>query len=549
MKGRIDISERTRALALALTKRRSMNGTSHETSFAEFLRDLIGELPYFRANARDIWIESITHDTLLRGVVVGFVRGQGQRTVVLTGHFDTVDVEDYQELEPWATEPVELAPRIVRRLEATGEDPQALDDLKSGRFLPGRGLLDMKSGLAAGLAVLEAFSEQENRHGNLLFLAVPDEEDSSIGMRFAASLLSRFAKDQGINLSLVVNLDALGDEGDGSKGQAVALGAIGKTLLSAYVIGQETHACYPFDGLSASLIAAELVRLIECSPDFADRAGPPPSTLAMRDLKGAYSVTTPSRAWCSWNIISHGRKATDILARVTEDAQNSMDELVQHLSCSAERLGAVDSFKRFERKQITIFTYESLLRQIETQQPTFRSKLDRITRDISAQTALDLPTRAQKILEHVWREGGLSGPAVVFGFASMPYPATKTLKEISPLLFDCVVQAMTEVSNRHRVSIHLSDRLDVIADTSFLGPIDLDDLNAVAANTPIWSSSIRWDTAKAPTPGLPTINAGPWGRGYHRWLERVQIRYAFEVLPDLLTAICHSVLCANENEP
>jgi len=549
MKGRIDISERTRALALALTKQRSMNGTSHETSFAEFLRDLIGELPYFRANARDIWIESITHDTLLRGVVVGFVRGQGQRTVVLTGHFDTVGVDDYQELEPWATEPVELAPRIVRRLEATGEDPQALDDLKSGRFLPGRGLLDMKSGLAAGLAVLEAFSEQENRHGNLLFLAVPDEEDSSIGMRFAASLLSRFAKDQGINLSLVVNLDALGDEGDGSKGQAVALGAIGKTLLSAYVIGQETHACYPFDGLSASLIAAELVRLIECSPDFADRAGPPPSTLAMRDLKGAYSVTTPSRAWCSWNIISHGRKATDILARVTEDAQNSMDELVQHLSCSAERLGAVDSFKRFERKQITIFTYESLLRQIETQQPTFRSKLDRITRDISAQTALDLPTRAQKILEHVWREGGLSGPAVVFGFASMPYPATKTLKEISPLLFDCVVQAMTEVSNRHRVSIHLSDRLDVIADTSFLGPIDLDDLNAVAANTPIWSSSIRWDTAKAPTPGLPTINAGPWGRGYHRWLERVQIRYAFEVLPDLLTAICHSVLCANENEP
>jgi arginine utilization protein RocB len=137
---------------------------------------------------------------------------------------------------------------------------------------------------------------------------------------------------------------------------------------------------------------------------------------------------------------------------------------------------------------------------------------------------------------------------VVFGFASMPYPATKTLKEISPLLLDCVVQATTEVSHRHKVSIHLSDRLDVIADTSFLGPIDLDDLNAVAANTPTWSSSIQWDTAKAPTPGLPTINAGPWGRGYHRWLERVEVRYAFEVLPDLIAAICQSVLCASEYE-
>jgi len=549
MMGRIDISERTRALALTLTKRRSMNGTSHETSFAEFLGDLIGELPYFRANASDIWIESITHDTLLRSAVVGFVRGQGERTVILTGHFDTVGVEDYQELERWATEPDELAPRIVRRLEATGEDPQALDDLKSGRFLAGRGLLDMKSGLAAGLAVLEAFSEQENRHGNLLFLAVPDEEGSSFGMRFAASLLPRFAKDQGVNLSLVINLDALGDEGDGSKGQVVALGAIGKTLLSAYVVGQETHACYPFEGVSASLIAAELVRLIECSPDFADCAGPPPSTLAMRDLKGAYSVTTPSRAWCSWNIISHGRKAKDILARVIENTDKALDELVRRLSCSAERSNAVDSFKRFGRQPISIFTYETLLYQITIQQPTFHRKLDSVARGISAQTGLDLPTRAQKIMEHVWTESGLSGPAVVFGFASMPYPATKTLKEISPSLFDCVARATTEVSNRHRVSIHLSDRLDVIADTSFLGPIDLDDLTAVAANTPMWGSSIRWDTAKAPNPELPTINAGPWGRGYHRWLERVEVRYAFDVLPDLITAICHSVLCANENEP
>jgi arginine utilization protein RocB len=180
-----------------------------------------------------------------------------------------------------------LTSRIVERLTITNEDPRALDDLKSGRFLPGRGLLDMKSGLAAGLVVLEALASQDKRVGNLLFVAVPDEEDSSIGMRFIAPLLPEIAKERGINLSLAINLDATGDEGDGNKGQIVALGTIGKTLLSAYVVGHETHACYPFDGLSASLIAAELVQLIECSPVFTDGADPPPSTLAM---------TSPHRA-------------------------------------------------------------------------------------------------------------------------------------------------------------------------------------------------------------------------------------------------------------
>src|SRR5580658_1742702 len=412
-------------------------------------------------------MEPIADDALHRGVVVGFVRGQGKRTIVLTGHFDTVGVEDYQELERWATEPDELAPRIVRRLEATGEDPQALDDLESGRFLPGRGLLDMKSGLAAGLAVLEAFSEQENRHGNLLFLAVPDEEDSSIGMRFAASLLPRFAKDQGINLSLVVNLDALGDEGDGSKGQVVALGAIGKTLLSAYVVGQETHACYPFDGLSASLIAAELVQLMECSPLFTDSANPPPATLAMRDLKGAYNVTTPSRAWCSWNIISHSRKSAELLTQVLEKASEHLRQVVRRLTDNAEKLNAADSFERIARYPIKIFTYEGLLRHISAVVPTFHLALGIVEREIAAETHLDLPTRAQKITEFVWRESGLTGPAVIFGFASMPYPATKTLDEISPLLMRCVARAASEVSDRHKVKISLRDRLEVIADMSF----------------------------------------------------------------------------------
>jgi arginine utilization protein RocB len=316
-------------------------------------------------------------------------------------------------------------------------------------------------------------------------------------MWFASPLLPGIAEERGIDLSLAINLDALGDEGEGTKGQVVALGTIGKTLLSAYVVGQETHACYPFDVLSAVLIAAELVRLIECSPLFTGYAAPRPSTLVMRDLKGAYSVTTPSRAWSCWNIISHDQRSAESLARTSQGATRRLDELVLRLAGYVESLNAADSFRRVAGKSIKIFTYERLLRQSAARSSTFQSSLDAIVREVSSWPGLDLPTRAQKITEYVWQGSRLAGPAVVFGYASMPYSATKTLREINPSLLHCVAREATEVSNRHKVRIHLGERLDVIADTSFLGPIDLDDLKAVKADTPIWNSSIRWDTARS----------------------------------------------------
>ena len=56
-----------------------------------------------------------------------------------------------------------------------GRPNLALADFVSGDFLPGRGLLDMKAGLAAGIAAIEAYSGD----ANLLFIAVVDEEDRS----------------------------------------------------------------------------------------------------------------------------------------------------------------------------------------------------------------------------------------------------------------------------------------------------------------------------------------------------------------------------------
>ncbi len=48
--------------------------------------------------------------------------------------------------------------------------------------------------------------------------------------------------------------------------------------------------------------------------------------------------------------------------------------------------------------------------------------------------------------------------------------------------------------------------------------------------------------SEAASPGLPIVNAGPWGRDYHTRLERIHAAYGFDVLPDLVEAIVQGLL-------
>ena len=303
-----ELSARTREIALELTSWPSVTGTPEEAIFSERLVVYLKQLELAEA-----WKERVAGDDLGRSNVFVLKRGMGPRTIVLAGHFDTVPFSDYGDLAPLALSPVALREAIIAKLEVTGENMLALADLKSGEFLPGRGLLDMKSGVAAGLAAMEAYQGENS----LLLIATPDEEDRSAGMRAAAPSITRIAKARGLQIELVINLDAISDQGDGAAGRVAAMGSIGKQLLTAFVVGKEAHACYPQDGANSAYIAAELVTEFELAPELAESSGgeiaAPPTALHLKDLKAGYNVTTPAQSFVYWNTLQHRRSAAKVL--------------------------------------------------------------------------------------------------------------------------------------------------------------------------------------------------------------------------------------------
>ena len=541
------LTGRARAITLQLVGWPSVTGTAGETAFSQRLAGLLREIPYFRAHPEQVILQPIPGDALGRANVVAIVRGEGRRGVGLCGHFDTVPVDDYGSLEPLAFTPDALRPAMIERLRASGLHPLALADLESGAFLPGRGALDMKSGLAAGIAVLERFADLPDRHGSLVLIATPDEEDRSAGMRAAAAALPQILSVHGLDLQLAINLDALCDNGDGTDGQVVALGCIGKLLLSALVVGKETHACYPADGVNAAFVAAELVSAFELAPELGEEAGDevaaPPTVLGSRDLKAVYNVTTPARSWATWNVLTQRRPAAEVLAIARRLTEAAVEGARRRLAGRVARQGAGTALGE-AWGSVPVVSFAELMAAARERDPAFQAAFD-ARAALAADQATDFPGRCRILTELAWEASGLAPPAIVLGFASLPYPAVEPAAgRAQEELAGLIRAAVAEVAARCGTAIRVVRQMPVIVDMSFLGPVDATDLEVAAASTPIWGSSIRWDIEHGATPGCPTVNIGPWGRDYHHWQERANERYTFEVLPVLVAEVATRVLRA-----
>ena len=95
----------------------------------------------------------IPNDPKERSNVFALVRGSGSRCVILTGHYDVVQTSMYGSLEPWAFDPETLQRKMLESLADISGKDNPLSRLKErprlGRISSGRGILDMKGGLAA----------------------------------------------------------------------------------------------------------------------------------------------------------------------------------------------------------------------------------------------------------------------------------------------------------------------------------------------------------------------------------------------------------------
>ncbi|WAJ28483.1 M20/M25/M40 family metallo-hydrolase [Antarcticirhabdus aurantiaca] len=533
------------SLALRMVAWPSVGGTPGEAEFAGRLQELLLEIPYFRENPDDLRIVDGYGDPKARNVAA-LVRGRGRRTIVLAGHYDTVAVDNYGSLRDLACEGFALRDALVAELsgrERTEQEEQALADLLGGDFLPGRGMLDMKSGLAVAVACLERFAADPDRHGNILFVATPDEERESRGMRAMRDALPSLAASLGIEIAGAINLDVTSDQGDGADGRAAYAGTIGKLLPFAMMVGCGSHASYPFEGISAQAMAAGVLARLEGNADLADRdhtdVSPPPICLEAKDLREGYEVTTPERFWLAFNWLYHAMTAEDLFRRFADEVRAGTTDAVTRFAAQSEahsrrtgrKAGAVQPAPRV----LTVGELRARAADI------VGADFEALYADEERRHAqVDNPLVASRLLTD-WLVGlaRIVGPAAVVGFAGLHYPPSRLLDtDDDRSLREAIDGVRAELAAEPDRAVVWKPFFQGISDMSFLGQAAAG-RDVVSANTPI---SRLVDHPPADALRFPVVNIGPWGREFHQRLERVHVPYAFGVLPEAVYRIARIVL-------
>lgn len=521
-------------LMIALVGIPGVSCTPAEAETGRFINSRLSELPYFREHPENNSLRPVPGDPFGRGVVLALVETEPPTpdTVIVMGHYDVVDTEGYGPLEHLAFSPEEY----TAALRKAGLEGDAGRDLESGDYLFGRGIMDMKCSLAVEMALIaEASDSPESLKANILFLAVPDEEVGSAGMRAAIPMLADLRRSKELNFLGAVMTEPPSAGAPDAVDEVISLGSVGKLMPFFYCVGRGSHVGQYFEGFSASLLAAHCSLLVEGNPALADstmgETAPPPACLFMRDFREAYSVTLPDKAAVFVNLLTLSRIPADVIKEMKVIAEKAFGNAMDQVRKSASELDA--SFADFEPRVLTFEEFAS-----ETAAALGGDIRERIRGTVQAMDpSIDDRRRSLALITEMLSWDPPASPVIITGFLPPYYPHRSNSGESAgDARARCVATRLCEFAERvHDVKMSTREFFQGICDLSYMGfQGSAFDVFCMAANTPGWGSIYRVALKEMMGFDVPVINLGPSGKDPHKPTERLRLSYSLEIFPRLL---------------
>ncbi len=534
----------------------SIVGTFGERDIAYLIYEILQEVPYFLEHPDFLRMTPTRHDECERYNVLALVKGNQEKeaeTVILMGHIDTVDVEDYGKWINLAFLPEEL----VKEWSKSSIPRDVKKDLETGDYLGGRGILDMKSGLAINLAIVRYFAR--NRHllqGNLLFVATCDEEQNSRGIKSALADILYMGKEENLSYIAAINSDYTSPRYEGDPYRYIYLGTVGKLLPAFYIIGKETHAGQAFEGFDPNLVVSELTSRIDYNTDLCDEMFGeitiPPVSLKQTDLKKRYDVQTPQTALVYYNFFVHSWSPRDVLDRLKQLATDAFESAVMKFQ-ARYRLYSALSGHPYEGIEIQprVYTYEEFYQECRQKYgQEFEQKILQFTHNMINKEAMDVRDYARLMVEELWRWGGDAEPAVIIFYAA-PYIPRVVLNEQDPRdlrLIEAVQKAVQEVEPYQEREMQVRKFFPYISDMSFVAISDDEkEIQAFEKNMPVWGAKYHMDMEAIRQLDVPVVNIGPYGKAAHKKWERLEMSYSMQWAPNLTVHVIRHLFAPDRN--
>lgn len=529
------------ALMLELVKIPSVSPGPGETRLAQLIYDKLAGLPYFKTHKSHLEFIRVPDDPFDRKAVFAMVKAEPRtdRTIILTGHLDVVDTSEARALSGLAFHPEEYTKRITE-LDLPQE---AAEDLESGKYLFGRGVMDMKCGLAIQMALLSEYSrDPRSLPVNIAFLAVGDEENNSAGMRAAITYLANL-QEKGMDFVACVNSEGIIPKYPGDKNRYIDVGTIGKIMPLFYCVGRESHVGQYYAGLNANLMSSAVTMLLEGNPDWAEtwkgEVYPPPASLKQKDLRDIYSVTLPARAAIYFNHLTVTSTPGEILEKMKDIASRAFAASIEHMTGSANEFSEISGTPVPVNWKHNVITWQELLDEVT---PGFDGSFHKHIEDFIESLPDDTDEREKSLLVvgEALRFYPDKRPMIIVGFLP-PYYPHRTNKRQSARekgLVEAVNQVIQKAHNEFNEPLAISEHFASISDLSYVGfQGNREELVPLAHNTPGWGVIYDIPLDDLLKLDIPAVNLGPAGKDAHKFIERLELDYSLEVVPQLLKSL------------
>ena len=532
------VSRNIRQIMEGLVAVQSDTGTPMEQDAAKKIASYFADDPYFRMHP-DCWGMEDTGDFMGRTVVWALKRGTSGRTLILTGHYDAVEIDCYGDLKPFALQPQKLKEEILRQ-KLGGETMQA--ELASGEWLPGRGTADMKGGLAVG--IYKTLTLPEDAETGLLFVTVCDEENISAGMRGAVDVLlkirERFALTYTAALILEPQLPLAGND------FMLYNGSIGKMLPMIVAKGKLAHCGEPLKGLNAAHLIAEIAARIDLNTDFITEdfglASAPPVVQILKDLKQTYDVSLPELGVLCVNLLFLGENALEEtiakLRRTCEEAGAAVMEKYERAYRHAAEHGLITDAQKLKAAPRVL-----LLPELEALAAEHHADFAQWKQEQTAQLAAEIQSGALTLqnasvlyIRRLLAICGDENPMLILAIAPPYYPAVCNayLAADGHRIVDKVREVIEDDCH---MDLTVVPYFTGIGDASYLSCTDPSAQRKLLGNLTLPISIYDIPFESSAKLGAPIFYLGPRCRDIHQWSERVYLPDLEQIVPDIIDRI------------
>lgn len=522
---------------------KSISGMAEEIQGAEVILDMLRELDYFKAHSENIFTVPVAGDPLGRYIVAALMCGGGAAgdTVILTGHYDVVDTDEFAQLKDIAFDMDAITAHI-------GELPMSEEcrqDYESGDWLFGRGSADMKFGHALIIELLRHYGEDISAlSGNLLYVAVCGEETNSEGMLTAAPFLNKLAAERNLHYrALLLSECYLNDDMAHDTTRYIHYGATGKVMPLFFCAGKGCHADEPFVGLDANALNAAVYARLAMNADYCEHmrgeCTPPAVCLKMKDLKANYSVSIPMYAVSYYSLLTLDLDPEGITERLKALAYDAFSAMLE------KRRQDMRRYEQFMPRPIAtrdfepnVITYAELYAAVKAEQSDIDARLAALARTLTEQKT-ELQDVSIELVRCLYEQYGDKRPMIIIAFIPPYYPDVymDTADADAHKLLCAAENIIAYAEKEFGEKLALKDYYMGLSDMSYTGLSEEANHEALFNNLAGANITYSFPMQALKALHVPGIVLGGWGKDFHQSTERLNVPYSFGVVPALYIRI------------